>query len=292
MEEETMLRKALFSAALGLIALAFVVAGVMAQGTSNQDGELQTPRVNPLVNVQPNMAAASVAQTVPVTLTLTIPGPSGPLTVEVPVYIALDIRIGISPELTPTLAITPSVVTELESENEEEVAQSPTATPTTRATVTPTALPPTPTPVPPEPADDEPADDEPAEVEPTAVPLPTATPTTEPQTLAESPICPDPRAVIASPGVGEVLAGVINILGTATHENFFYYKVEYAPGENVDPNDTFYYLADARVQVTGGLLTSFNTAVLDNGAYTFKLTVVDNSGNFPPPCTVSVRIEN
>lgn len=290
-----MLRKVLLSAALSLLALAFMVAGVVAQGTTNQDEE---PETSP-VTVQPNAAAASVVQIVPVTLTLTIPGPGGPLTVEVPVYLSLDIRIGISPELTPTLAITPSVVTGVENETDgsekaesdavEVVAESPTATPTAIPRATPTAPPPTATPLPAESEADEPNS---TELEPTAVPLPTATPTETTPSLAESPICPDPRAVITSPGVGEVLSGVINILGTASHENFFYYKVEYAPGENVDPNDTFYYLADARVQVTGGLLTSFNTEVLDNGTYTFKLTVVDNSGNFPPPCTVSVRIEN
>jgi hypothetical protein len=83
-------------------------------------------------------------------------------------------------------------------------------------------------------------------------------------------------------------------LGTATHENFLYYKVEYAPGEDVDAGaeGVFAYLGDARVQVTGGLLVSFNSANLDNGAYTLRLTVVDASGNFPPPCTVNIVVAN
>jgi hypothetical protein len=133
--------------------------------------------------------------------------------------------------------------------------------------------------------------DETDEVE---LPLPTATPTA---TVATEPVagvaaCPDPRSAITTPGVGQILSGTVEIVGTATHENFQYYKVEYAPGENIDPNNDFSYLADARVQVTGGLLASFNSADFVNGAYTIKLTVVDNSGNFPPPCTVSAVIEN
>jgi hypothetical protein len=98
--------------------------------------------------------------------------------------------------------------------------------------------------------------------------------------------------VITSPGEGQVISEQVNILGTANHENFQYYKVEYAQGANIDPNDTFSYLADARVQVTGGLLASFDSTNFANGPYTLKLTVVDNSGNFPPPCTVSVTVEN
>jgi hypothetical protein len=98
--------------------------------------------------------------------------------------------------------------------------------------------------------------------------------------------------VIVAPGVGQTITGAVNILGTAAHENFLYYKVEYAQGEDVDVDSTFSYLADARVQVTGGLLASFDSRNLDNGVYTLKLTVVDASGNFPPPCTVSVVVAN
>jgi hypothetical protein len=88
------------------------------------------------------------------------------------------------------------------------------------------------------------------------------------------------------------VSGNVNILGTATHENFQYYKIEYASGANVDPNAAYAYLGGANVQVTGGLLASFDSTILDNGAYTLKLMVVDRDGNFPPPCTVTVVIAN
>jgi hypothetical protein len=98
--------------------------------------------------------------------------------------------------------------------------------------------------------------------------------------------------VITSPGVNETLSGTVQVLGTAIHENFQYYKVEYAPGSGVDPNQNFAYLTDSRVSVADGVLAVFDSTGLDNGAYTIKLTVVDNTGNFPPPCTVSVVVQN
>jgi hypothetical protein len=279
-EEEAMLRKALLSITVALFTLMLLVIGVMAQSDEVTE--------SPTFTVVPSVAAASVTQTVPVTLTLSLPSPAGPVTIEVPIFLSLDIRIGISPELTTTLEVTPSVVTEVDviepeaTETEESVVTVPTvASPTVAATSTPTDEPPAATPTP-------------EAVEPTPEPLPTATPapTETPEPVVVAPLCPDPRSVITSPGVNQVLSGTAQILGTATHENFQYYKVEYAQGADIDPNNSFAYLADARVQVVGGLLAAFDSSNLSNGAYTIKLTVVDTSGNFPPPCTVSVVIEN
>lgn len=291
-----MLRKALISILIALFSVFGLVFGVLAQTNTNQTATSQTTseEVTPVVAVQPMVNAATVVQSVPITLTLTIPGPAGPFTVEVPIFLSLDIRIGISPELTTTLAVTPSVVTVVTPESSEAVTSTvesatstpaPTAIATTIATAEPTAMP---TAIPTTVA--EPT----AAAEPTEVALPTATPTAtvEPEPVIVAPACADPRASIIAPGEGQTVSGVVNILGTATHENFMYYKLEYAPGADVDPNSDFAYLGDARVQVTGSVLGSFDSATLDNGPYTIKLTVVDNSGNFPPPCTVSIIVAN
>jgi hypothetical protein len=269
-EEEAMLRKALLSITVALSTLLLLVIGITAQSDEEP--------ASPAITVVPNVAAATVTQTVPVTLTLSLPGPTGPVTIEVPIFLSLDIRIGISPELTPTLAVTPSVVTEVDAPS-TEVSPEAVDAPAEDPTPTPTAPP---------------AASIPEDVEPTEVPLPTATPTetATPQPVAVAPLCPDPRAVITSPSVNQVVSGTVEIVGTATHQNFLYYKVEYAQGADVNPDSTFAYLADARVQVTDGLLTAFDSANFSNGAYTIKLTVVDNSGNFPPPCTVSVIVTN
>lgn len=290
-----MLRKALLSTLIALFSLFGVALGVWAQANTPQANVAQTSDDEdvPAVTVQPVVAAATMVQSVPVTLTLTIPGPTGPLTIEVPIFLSLDIRIGISPELTTTLEVTPSVVTVVTPEVGATVTSTvaaatstsmPTPVPTTAPTTIPTAtaIPPTE------------SEEVPAEADPTEVPLPTATPTAtvEPEPVIVAPACTDPRSLIIAPGVGQVVSGVVNILGTATHENFMYYKLEYAPGTDVDPSDTFAFLGDARVQVTGSVLGSFDSTNFDNGSYTIKLTVVDNSGNFPPPCTVSIVIEN
>ena len=145
---------------------------------------------------------------------------------------------------------------------------------------TPTLAPPTPTPAPPTP------------VPPTPVPevlVPTDTPTPEAPVVV-APSCPDPRAVITNPGVDQVLSGVSGVSGTATHEAFQYYKLEYAPGANAAGG--YVYFDGGNVQISGGLLGNLNTASLANGAYTIRLTVVDQSGNFPEPCDVNVVIQN
>ncbi len=111
-----MLRKALLSIAVALFSLSLLVIGIAAQSDSAQTiGAQSVLRGSSAIRVQPNADAANVVQTVPVTVTLSIPGPYGPITVEVPIFLSLDIRIGISPELATTLAVTPSVVTAVDA---------------------------------------------------------------------------------------------------------------------------------------------------------------------------------
>lgn len=155
---------------------------------------------------------------------------------------------------------------------------TPTDTPT--ATTTPTPEPPTP--------------DAAAALQ-TQQALQEATPTPElqapvAQQAGAPPDCPDPRAVISSPGNGASVSGVFTIVGTARHDQFSYYKVEFAPGANATQG--FIYLADGRGEVFGGVLASVNSRGFANGAWTFQLTVVDQTGNFPDPCRVTLTIAN
>ncbi len=123
----------------------------------------------------------------------------------------------------------------------------------------------------------------------TPVPPPTAVPTPA-QPIVVAPACPDPRAALSSPGVNQTIAGTVAVTGSATHEAFQYYKLEYAVGANV--TDGFVYFDGANSPVEGGTLGILNTPSLPNGAYTLQLTVVDLSANYPPPCRVSVVIQN
>jgi len=163
----------------------------------------------------------------------------------------------------------------------EQVAVAPTATLAEPPTATPeiptaTPEPPTATPEPPTPTPD----------------VPTETPTLEPTATAAvvAAACGDPHSTINGPGVNQPLSGVIPISGVASHDSFQFYKLEYAPGANATGG--FTYFAGGQVQITGGVLGNIDTTVLPNGEYTIRLTVVDQVGNFPPPCDVTVVVQN
>ncbi len=145
------------------------------------------------------------------------------------------------------------------------------------ATPTPTPLPtdtPTPTPTP-------------TKVRrrptPRVAPPPTPTPSVRP------PDCPDPRVVITSPGVGAVLTGPTEIVGTAQHENFQYYKLEFGIGPNPEQ---WSYFDGRETQVVNGVLGVFNATAVPNGTYTIRLMVVDRTGNYPMPCQVTVTVQH
>ena len=108
--------------------------------------------------------------------------------------------------------------------------------------------------------------------------------------LVQAPVCPDARSVISEPGIGEVVVGSRAVIGTATHEAFQYYKLEYAAGANAGGG--FVYFGGGSDSVTGGLLGSLDSTALPNGDYTLQVIVVDQTGNFPPPCTVNIVIQN
>lgn len=182
---------------------------------------------------------------------------------------------------------------------EVEVAPQPTLPPEFSLNIVPTntPLPVTPSPTPPPTATSTavpPTPDEFAAATLTAVAAaapatPTAAPAPQPQ--AAAPVaCPDARAVLTAPGNGATVNGVFSLLGTATHEQFSYYKVEFAPGS--DAQGGFTYLADGRSPVFDGTLASVDTRGLSNGPWTFQLTVVDSTGNWPPPCRVTVNVQN
>ena len=108
--------------------------------------------------------------------------------------------------------------------------------------------------------------------------------------VAQAPACPDNRALLIRPGNNETVSGVIAVVGSATHDAFQYYKVEYAPGANADSN--FGYLVGGNAPVVNGVLGNVDTNTLGNGAWTLRLIVVDQTGNFPPPCKVTINVQN
>ncbi|MGC8786459.1 MAG: hypothetical protein ACP5Q1_03435 [Anaerolineae bacterium] len=115
-------------------------------------------------------------------------------------------------------------------------------------------------------------------------PTPTATATSPPP-----PPCPQPGVQITSPVMNQVVSGQVTILGTAQIDRFQFYKLEYGMGEN--PAQWHSIGEVNRTPVVNGVLGVWNTTGFPSGVFTLRLTVVDITGNFPPPCDVQVIIK-
>ena len=90
------------------------------------------------------------------------------------------------------------------------------------------------------------------------------------------------------PGVNQVLSEQIVIRGTARIDQFQFYKLEYALGE--EPRQWNSIGEINRSPVVDNVLGVWNLAGFPSGPAWLRLTVVDASGNFPPPCDLRVVI--
>jgi len=129
---------------------------------------------------------------------------------------------------------------------------------------------------------------------PTTTPTPRPRPTrrppppqTTPTPAVLPPACPNPGAALASPGQGQAITGETQVIGTASIPNFQFYKLEW---RNAAGPEQWNWFAGSETPVVGGVLGSFNPAGLPPGNYIIRLVVVDNTGNYPNPCTVQVTI--
>ena len=136
------------------------------------------------------------------------------------------------------------------------------------------------------------------------VPPPTATPTITPTTkprptrkppavqatptpVVQPPQCPNPGAAIVSPGNGQIVEGELPVTGTASIDGFQFYKLEWLGPANPDQWNWF---AGSEHPVGGSVLGVLNTSGFAPGNYTIRLVVVDETGNYPPPCTVQIVV--
>lgn len=91
---------------------------------------------------------------------------------------------------------------------------------------------------------------------------------------------------INSPGSGQEINGVVELLGTADIPNFGFYKIELKrPDELV-----WLTLQAGNRAVQGGKLGDWDTRRLTPGEYQIGLVVVDNQARLSPPCVVQVRV--
>jgi LysM repeat protein len=104
-------------------------------------------------------------------------------------------------------------------------------------------------------------------------------------------VCPRERQIV-EPLMGQKVAGTLNVIGTATIQDFQFYKLEYAMGHG--PLATsFHSIGEVRrTAVWDGVLGTWYTGNMPNGDYTLRLTVVDNRGQFAPPCDVNIYLGN
>jgi hypothetical protein len=120
---------------------------------------------------------------------------------------------------------------------------------------------------------------------PTPMP-PTETPTRTPPPI---PVCAQPGVCITVPTKNQVIAGPITVRGTAQIDRFQFYKLEYGLGENPQQWNS---VGEVHYSpVADGALGVWDTAGFPNGVFKLRLTVVDMSGNFPPPCEIQVAIQ-
>jgi hypothetical protein len=273
-----MLRKLFLSiagATVLLLMLSFAVLGQSSDTSTADNG----PRVAP--------TSAVVTQTVPLSLTVLVPGPDGTQTITVPIFLNLDLRIDISSELTASVAATATA---------DLTSTAAVTLPATVATPTPqeeTEEEATPEPVEEPVAEATPAPAEEAEsgVADPATETVTDTESTDAQNavsgIALLAACPNENVRITSPAIGATVSGVVAIEGTANNDSFQYYKVEYISGEAAPA-----YIGGGETAVVAGPLSELDTSELPNGPYSLLLTVVDNSGNFPDPCAIAITVEN
>jgi hypothetical protein len=124
----------------------------------------------------------------------------------------------------------------------------------------------------------------------TPSPLPSKIPTAVGTSPPPPPRCPNPGARILYPGVNVRLSGIVPIRGSAYAPNFQFYKVEFGIAPN--PQQWSSISQIHHTQVSDSILDVWNTDLLPSGDYILRLTVVDETGNYPPEniCTVPVKV--
>lgn len=118
-------------------------------------------------------------------------------------------------------------------------------------------------------------------------PTPAPPPPPQVNTSGQPPNCPNPQARIVQPGNGARVDGVIQVRGAAATENFEYYKFEFRPVGVPD----WSFVARYDNSVPEGVLGSWNSDTVQPGEYEFRLVVVDQTGNFPEPCILSLIVQ-
>jgi hypothetical protein len=125
---------------------------------------------------------------------------------------------------------------------------------------------------------------------PVGTPSPSSVPAT-PITNLLLPNCPHPQARLTAPRVNQVVKEQIQAEGTASIDNFDYYKFEIRR-EDANTEDDWHWIGSFETPVEDGTLGNLSLSGLPEGVYTLRLTVVNREGNYPfPPCEVRIHVK-
>lgn len=129
---------------------------------------------------------------------------------------------------------------------------------------------------------------------PPTTPTSTALPTVTPSPVAsggsitvDSSGCDNPLATLTSPKTGDRIAGSFEVRGTANIPNLAYYKFEIS---GAGTGGEWLSLGVGIEPKIDDVLGRFDSGARDTGEYAFRLVVVDNASESPPPCVVVVTL--
>jgi hypothetical protein len=129
---------------------------------------------------------------------------------------------------------------------------------------------------------------------PEITPTPRFTPTPSPSPVAasngivvDSSGCDNPDATLTAPRPDERIAGGFEVMGTANIPNFAFFKFEIS---GAGTGGEWLSLGVGTSPVVDGVLGRFDASARESGSYAFRLVVLDNAGNSPPPCVVAVTL--
>ncbi len=122
--------------------------------------------------------------------------------------------------------------------------------------------------------------------QPSPTPAGTPTPVAENTPIPAGSVgCENQQARISSPLPGAVLAGPVEVLGTANIVNFAFYVLEIST-----LGDNWLTVFTGNVPVIEGPLGTWDASLQSPDNYGFRLIVYDGSGAFPEPCVIPITI--
>lgn len=98
--------------------------------------------------------------------------------------------------------------------------------------------------------------------------------------------CSDPAVQITSPVPLQRVSGVFEVLGSATWEDFNFYKIEIRP----DWADIYNFFLESSDPIMNASLGSINTGLFDGGVHWILLTVVDERWGVPENATCAIPV--